>query len=259
MLESAPFIKTHSLSTESSKAEALSAGLSRRQTLKWMGVVAAGVTLPMLSGCEDVAISAVKMAGHWPDLKLPKITGEGYGQDPNLISPLTSPWPLTMSKKQLHLAAQVCDILYPRDGDTPSASELKVPDLLDEWVSAPYPNNQADRQELLPALVWLDEESGRRFGKSFTDISKTKQFSIVDDIAYKEAESDPRYLYMANVFDGLRTLVTIAYFASPEGTKDLGYIGNIPIAGDYPGPTPEAIAHLDTILDELGLTEYAYS
>ena len=64
---------------------------------------------------------------------------------------------------------------------------------------------------------------------------------------------------MANVFDGLRTLVTIAYFASPEGTKDLGYIGNIPIAGDYPGPTPEAIAHLDTILDELGLTEYAYS
>ncbi len=53
--------------------------------------------------------------------------------------------------------------------------------------------------------------------------------------------------------------MTIAYFASPEGTKDLGYIGNIPIAGDYPGPTPEAIAHLDTILDELGLTEYAYS
>ena len=99
MLESTPFIKTHSLSTESSKAEALSAGLSRRQTLKWMGVVAAGVTLPMLSGCEDVAISAVKMAGHWPDLKLPKITGEGYGQDPNLISPLTSPWPPNHEQK----------------------------------------------------------------------------------------------------------------------------------------------------------------
>ncbi|MBT5682665.1 MAG: gluconate 2-dehydrogenase subunit 3 family protein, partial [Gammaproteobacteria bacterium] len=51
----------------------------------------------------------------------------------------------------------------------------------------------------------------------------------------------------------------IAYFASPEGTKDIGYIGNTPIAGDYPGPTPEAMAHLDKMLSDLGLTEYAYT
>ena len=141
----------------------------------------------------------------------------------------------------------------------PSASQLNVPELLDEWVSAPYPNNQADRLELLPGLIWLDEESERRFAKSFTDISVAEQASIINDIAYKEAESDPRYLYMAKVFDGLRTLVTIAYFASPEGTKEIGYIGNTPIAGDYPGPTPEAMAHLDEMLRDLGLTDHAYS
>ena len=108
-------------------------------------------------------------------------------------------------------------------------------------------------------MVWLDEESERRFAKSFTDISLAEQASIIDDIAYPEAENDPRYLYMAKVFDGLRTLVTIAYFASPEGTKDIGYIGNTTIAGDYPGPTPEAMAHLDKMLSDLGLTEYAYT
>ena len=259
MLESKSMIKTYQPSDKSGQLEVNEGGLSRRQALKWMGVVAAGVTMPVLSGCEDVAISAVKLAGRWPDLNLQPITGEGYGKDPNLITPPRSLWPLTMTQKQRNLAAHVCDILYSREGDMPSASQLKVPELLDEWVSAPYPNNQADRQELLPGLVWLDEESERRFAKSFTDISLAEQASIIDDIAYPEAENDPRYLYMAKVFDGLRTLVTIAYFASPEGTKDIGYIGNTPIAGDYPGPTPEAMAHLDKMLSDLGLTEYAYT
>ena len=31
-------------------------GLSRRQSLKWLGVLSAGLTLPLISGCETVAI-----------------------------------------------------------------------------------------------------------------------------------------------------------------------------------------------------------
>jgi hypothetical protein len=62
---------------------------------------------------------------------------------------------------------------------------------------------------------------------------------------------------MAGVFDGLRRLVMTAYFSSPEGTTDIGYQGNIAIAGDYPGPTPEAMEHLDAVLQELGLADYA--
>jgi len=50
-----------------------------------------------------------------------------------------------------------------------------------------------------------------------------------------------------------------AYFASPQGTKEIGYQGNVPLPGDYPGPTEEAFAHLDKALADLGLSEYAYS
>lgn len=43
-------------------------------------------------------------------------------------------------------------------------------------------------------------------------------------------------------------------FCSPEGVKDMGYLGNVPIVADYPGPTDEAMVHLDKVLDPLGLT-----
>ncbi|GMG87348.1 gluconate 2-dehydrogenase subunit 3 family protein [Biformimicrobium ophioploci] len=233
--------------------------VSRRQALKWLGAISAGLTLPLISGCEKALVSAAKIAGNWPDLKLEPITGKGYGTDPNLLQPPTRPWPLTMTAAQRKLVSVIADILIPREGSNPSASEVQVTDVIDEWVSAPYPSFQADRVEILSGLVWLDEESTRRFGKNFVQASPQQQLEIIDDIAYEKAESDLRFAYMARVFDGVRTLISIAYFSSPEGTRDIGYQGNKPIAGDYPGPTAEAKAHLEGVLEELGLTEYAYA
>jgi Gluconate 2-dehydrogenase subunit 3 len=234
-------------------------GLTRRQSLKWLGVLSAGLTLPLISGCETVAISAAKLAGNWPDLKLEPITGEGYGTDPNLVTPPTSPWPLTMTVEQRELVSALADILVPREGEHPSASEVDVTDAIDEWVSAPYPSFQSDRVEILSGLVWLDEESARRFNRRFVEASAQQQREIIDDIAYEKAESQLQYAYIARVFDGIRSLVVIAYFSSPGGTRDIGYQGNVPIAGDYPGPSADAMAHLDGVLQGLGLADYAYS
>ncbi|MFK8048771.1 MAG: gluconate 2-dehydrogenase subunit 3 family protein [Halioglobus sp.] len=233
--------------------------ISRRDTLKWLGVVSVGLSVPLISGCESLLVSAAKIAGHWPDLKLEPIAGEGYGTDPDLASPPKTPWPLTMTAEQRKIATVLVDIIIPREGDKAAASEVNVVDLLNEWVSAPYPSYQADRIEILSGLAWLDEESVRRFSQGFVDVSTQQQLQIIDDIAYDKAKSELRYAYMANVFDGIRTLVVIAYFGSPQGSEELGYQGNVAISGDYPGPTQEAIVHLDGVLQELGLSEYAYS
>ena len=107
-------------------------GLSRRQSIKWLGAITAGLTLPLISGCDKVAISAAKLAGRWPDLKLEPITGEGYGTDPNLISPPARPWPLSMSDEQRELVSILVDIVIPREGNKPSASEVNVTDVIDE-------------------------------------------------------------------------------------------------------------------------------
>ena len=232
------------------------ARLTRRESLKWLGAIAAGVSVPLIHGCDKKPAPGTD--AHWPELNLQPITVAGYGTDPNVMQPET-PWSLTMTAEQRELTSLIADILVPREGDYPSASEVSVTDVIDEWISAPYPRFQSDRLKILSGLAWLDDESMQRFARKFGEASAGQQLEIIDDIAWEEAESNPRFAQMARVFDGLRRLVMSAYFSSPEGTKDIGYQGNVPLAGDYPGPTPEALEHLDGVLEELGLSDYRYS
>ena len=238
---------------------AVRAGLSRRQTLKWMGVISAALAVPAIQGCDSALISWAKRAGDWPELDLKPIGGAGYGKDPDLINPPGQPWPLTMTPAQRELTTVICDILIPREGDKPAASEVGVVDVIDEWISAPYESFQADRAEILPALAWLDQTAMARFNMNFVQATPAQQLAIIEDIAYESAESDLRYVYMAKVFDGIRTLTVTAYFTSPEGTVDLGYQGGVAIAGDYPGPTDAAMLHLGSVLAELDLSKFAYN
>ncbi|WP_286262757.1 gluconate 2-dehydrogenase subunit 3 family protein [Thalassotalea atypica] len=231
--------------------------ISRRESLKWLGVLSASALLPSLVGCDvndkavDVAKEAIK--GHWPDLSLPPISVKGYGKDPDMIIPPSSPWPKTLSAEHLTLVAILADILVPRDGDVPSATEVNVPDVIDEWVSAPYKRQQDDRLTILSMLVWIDDESTLRFAKGFAGLSSVEQLMIMDDVAYHTDETPAQYKRVAAAFSRFRKLALAAFFCSPEGTKDLGYVGNVPIAGDYPGPTDEAMEHLNKALANLGL------
>jgi hypothetical protein len=231
--------------------------LTRRDALKWLSALSISAAFPALTACSskstiaDTPITAT--TGHWPQLNFPPINAAGYGKDPDLILAPMSPWPRTLTSAQLTLVAVLADIIVPRDGTVPSASEVKVPDVVDEWVSAPYEQQQEDRAAILPLLAWLDDESRQRFDGLFVDISPAHQIAIIDDIAYKKAELVEEFARPTQAFSRLRRLVLACFFCSPEGVKDMGYLGNVPIAGDYPGPTDEAMVHLNKVLDELGL------
>jgi hypothetical protein len=229
-------------------------GLSRRQTLKWLGALSATAAFPLLSSCDSNEVLSQAKAAHWPTLSLSPITAPGYGKDPNLIMPPKTPWPLTLSGAQLTLVAVLADIIVPRDGDVPSASEVKVPDVINEWVSSPYSGQQQDRINLMSLLSWLDTEGQQRAQKNFIELATNQQMAIIDDIAFKKAYSSAAFGKPAMAFAAIRRLVLAAFFCSPQGTKDLGYLGNVAISGDYPGPSEEARAHLDSLLGQLGLS-----
>ena len=248
----------HDNNTSAQQQTYYQTGISRRESLKLMMALAASTLLPAaLTGCENATLSDTTGA-HWPELKLTPIDASGYGKDPNLILPPASPWPLTLTQAQLSLVAVLCDILLPREGSVPSASEVHVPAVVDEWVSAPYARQQQDRLTILSALQWIDDEAQMRFGQQFVTLRALQQKAIMDDIAYASDQTPARFKRIATAFGRFRGVVLAAFYCTPEGTKDLGYIGNTPIAGDYPGPTKEAYAHLEKVLAELGLTEYAY-
>jgi hypothetical protein len=122
-----------------------------------------------------------------------------------------------------------------------------VPDFIDEWVSAPYAQQQEDRELIVDGLERLEEQSRQRFDVSFAFASEPQKTELVDSIA---GGSGPE---PAKFFSRFRYLTVGAFYTTEAGARDVGYIGNVPIAGEYPGPSDEAMAHLAGVLEQLGL------
>ena len=220
--------------------------ISRRATLAW---VAAASASPWVVAVPEPA--QAQQLGLWKEVTVSTITGPVYGQDPNLVKP-NVPWPLTLTQDQRAVLRIAADLILPADAHSPSAGSLPVDAFIDEWVSAPYPQQQRDRVLILSGLAWLDAESSARFGKIFAQASDTERRSIFDSIAFR-AKVQPGYERPAFFFVRLRGLVMGGFYSLPQGMADIGYMGNAPITGNYPGPSQEAIAHLDAALTKLGI------
>ncbi|NVK58148.1 MAG: gluconate 2-dehydrogenase subunit 3 family protein [Alteromonadaceae bacterium] len=233
--------------------------LTRRQSLKLFAMMVAGATLPGCFGQSSNPVSNTAKAGHWPTLTIEPISLPGYGQDPNLIVPPASAWPKTLTKQQLDLVSRISDVLLPAEGAKPGALSIGAPSVVDEWVSAPYSGQQRDRDSILRLLMWLDEEAQIHHQQGFLSVTEAQQKAILDTIAFGESHAQAGYEMPARAFNRLRELVLAAYFCSVPGSREIGYMGNVAISGDYPGPTDEAKAHLDDVLAQLGLSEYAYT
>lgn len=200
--------------------------MDRRTTLKWIAAAAAALPLG-----ELVALPAAeRTAGAKP-----------YGTDPKLIDPFRPGelWPLTFTPAQRRLAAALCDAIIPADEESPSASAVGVVDFLDEWISAPYPIQVADRKLVFEGFAWLDAEAQRRFSASFDALGAAQVRAICDEICYlPKARAD--VVEAAKFFARYRDLTTGGFYTTPQGRKDLRYVGNVPLTR-FDGPPPEVL------------------
>jgi hypothetical protein len=193
--------------------------LDRRTTLQWMLAASA-------------ALGAEASAGATPALPAHKSNngGKGYGTDPKLNKSWRSgePWPLSFTPEQRRCADALCALIIPADEHSPSAAQLKVGLFIDEWISAPYPSQARDKPVILNGLAWLDAESARRFGgRRFDQLSAEQQGQIADDICWTEKAS-PEFAEAARFFARFRDLTASGFYTTPEGSKDIGFVGNVP-------------------------------
>ena len=224
--------------------------ISRRETLAW---VSAALASPWIAGASEPAL-AQDAGGLWKEVDVAPVTAPGYGSDPNLLKPAT-PWPLTLSDDQRGVLRIAADLMLPADDRSPSGSALHLDAFIDEWVSAPYPDQQRDRRLILAGLAWLDAESNARFGHGFAAATGNERSAIFDSIAFKTRVA-PGYVRPAQFLVRLRALMLGGFFSRPEGMNDIGYIGNTPMTS-YPGPSDEALAHLNTALAGMGIKPVA--
>jgi len=199
--------------------------IDRRSAIAWMGVVGAA-----LAGGAGVIVYGERMGGE-------RVT-RGYGTDPKLVKPEKAPWSRIMVPAQLQTAAILADFILPASGAAPSASSLGIPDFIDEWVSAPYPSQVKDRPVIMNGLNALS-----------VHVLKTSAADRARALAALPTSADPATKAFWKKF---RHLTIGAYYTTPEGFKDVGYIGNVARTAD-PGPSAEVKAVLERELQKLGL------
>ena len=199
--------------------------IDRRTTIKW--VLAAWAAVPHLQQRAIGAEAASDIKGYGTDPDLTKIYGPG------------ELWPLTLTPVQRRTAATLCDVIIPEDAESPGASAVGVVDFLDEWISAPYPAQREDRTMILRGLAWLDTEAMRRFAAVFALLDEPQKAAICDDICHVP-KAKPEFAEAAEFFARYRDLTAGGFYTTPAGTKDLKYVGNVPLAR-FDGPPPEVL------------------
>jgi hypothetical protein len=229
----------------SSRCEPLTARLPRRTVLKWFAALAASSSLPGFSAdSEAVAAEAPAPSAEAPPPSPGAHAAKGYGTDP-VIAKFYAPgdfWPLTLSPDERKTATALADLILPADHLGPAASEVGTPDYIDEWISAPYPIQQKDREVILPGLMWLEEESRKRFEKDFAALGEEQKRAIADDICWP-ADARPEFKKAAAFFVKFRALAASAYYGTEAGWKAIGYVGNVPLAS-FDGPPKEVLERL---------------
>ncbi|HEY1848288.1 MAG TPA: gluconate 2-dehydrogenase subunit 3 family protein [Opitutaceae bacterium] len=210
--------------------------MDRRTAIKWILAAGAGAMIadPLSLGAakEGAAVSAPS----------------GYGTDPDLMRAYKPGdyWPLVLTDAQLRTVSALCDIIVPAEGGVPSATGVGVPGFINEWVSAPYPNCAKDRQVVADGLAWVEAESSRRYGRAFADAAPADRLSLCEVMA-PDAQAKSPLESPSRFFRRFRDLTTAGFFTTPAGMKDLGYVGNVPLAR-FEGPPPDLVA-------KLGLTD----
>lgn len=202
--------------------------MDRRAAIKWMLTAAAAASvLERAAWAQSVAPAA-----------------RGYGTDPDLLKTYQPGdlWPLTFTDAQRATAAALCDTIIPADAKGPSASAVKVHDFIDEWISAPYPGHEGDRKVIVAGLAWLDTEAQKRFGNPFVNLVVRQKNALCDDICHVP-KAKPEFREGAQFFKRFRDLTAGGYYTTPEGMKDIGYVGNVPLE-KFEGPPPEVLKQL---------------
>lgn len=146
---------------------------------------------------------------------------------------------------------ELVNLIIPKDQNGPSAGELGVPDFLDEWISAPFPEQEKDLVLFQKGLDQIEAFSLKQYGKTFTKITSNQKTDILDKISKKDKELK----HIFKFFKRLRRLVGFGYYTDVDyGWKAVGYIGNEP-QSSYDGP-PKKV--LNQVLKKAGISQNEY-
>src|SRR6266542_2398740 len=116
---------------------------------------------------------------------------------------------------------RLADLIIPADDHSPGALAAGAA----EWIDYMASNSPELAEIYTGGIAWLDREMQRRYTANFLEAKPEQQTAMLDLIAYRKNES-PETATGIRFFTWVRNMVADAYYTSPIGIKELGYMGN---------------------------------
>ena len=120
---------------------------------------------------------------------------------------------------------RLSDLIIPADEHSPGALAAGAAD----WIDFMASNSTELREIFTGGMAWVDHDMQRRYGADFVDAKPEQQTAMLDLIGV-EKNAAPENAAGIHFFHWARNLVLDAYYTSPIGIKELGYMGNTAVS-----------------------------
>jgi hypothetical protein len=169
---------------------------TRRELLIAFG--ATGTLTPLLAQHVHQAVGEVKSLDPGPNYKPKYLNAHEYA---------------TLRK--------LSDFIIPADEHSKGALDAGAAEFIDFLCSV----NERMAQTYTGGLAWIDDEMQRRFGNTFLASKREEQTKLLDEISYRKNKTAENATGVT-FFAWCRGMVIDAYYTSPVGIADVGFMGN---------------------------------
>jgi hypothetical protein len=130
--------------------------------------------------------------------------------------------PKALTAHEYATLQRLSDLIIPADDHSPGALAAAAADFIDFLCNA----SEEMRDIYTGGLLWVYETMKDRYaGKRFVEAAPEQQTALLDLIAWRKNAS-PELNPGIEFFAFCRRMVADAYYSSPIGYKELGFMGN---------------------------------
>jgi gluconate 2-dehydrogenase gamma chain len=133
--------------------------------------------------------------------------------------------PKQFTPDEWRLVRLLVNYIIPRDARSGSATDAGVPEFMDFMLG----ENAGMRTWMRNGIAWLNGECRRVNGKGFVSCSDAERRAVLDTIAYPK-KAAPEAKPGVDFFNSFRNLTSSGFWTSRIGIRDIGYLGNVPVA-----------------------------
>jgi gluconate 2-dehydrogenase gamma chain len=129
--------------------------------------------------------------------------------------------PKFLNAHEYQTLRRLSDLIIPADEHSKGALDAGAAEFIDFLCS----RNEKMAQIYTGGLAWMDHAMQRHHQAKFIDAKPEEQTALLDLIAFRKNET-PELFAGVRFFDWCRKMVMDAYYTSPVGINDIGFMGN---------------------------------